>query len=299
MPWQPKAIICWADIRGVARFSLNLTAFNAVYYFGRNADAALIGRHLGNAALGYYQLAYTVMLLPVNGIAQQVVGRALFPALAAMQDDHARFREAYLRTCATIAFVTFPMMAGVAVLAEPFVFVLLGSQYGAVGPVLAMLAPAGMLQSITTTIGLIYKAKGRTDILLLWGLISSSLCVVSFIIGLRFGIRGVALSYTIIVLLLMYPTLAMPFRLIGLRVWDLALALWPGTLCTALMLLLVAGMHMGLKQMGIYHPVTILTLCSSAGAAIYIGLAYALKVPILLEVCRWVWRQQSTRHGTA
>src|SRR5678815_2389778 len=103
---------------------------------------------------------------------------------------------------------------GVAVLAEPFVFVLLGNRYGAVVPILSILAPVGMIQSITTTIGQIYKAKGRTDILMLWGLASSSLYVLSFMAGLPFGIRGVAISYTITVLLLLYPTFAIPLRLI-------------------------------------------------------------------------------------
>jgi PST family polysaccharide transporter len=199
---------------GRGTFSLNLTGFYVLNYLHRNADTALIGRHLGNALVGYYRLAYNVMLLPVAGIAQQVVGRVLFPALSGMQDNHARFREAYLRTCAAIAFVTFPMMAGVAVLSDSFVYVLLSDRYIAVATVLGILAPIGMIQSITTTTGPIYKAKGRTDLLLLWGLISSSLYVVSFIVGLPFGLRGVAISYLIVVLLLLYPTLAIPFRLV-------------------------------------------------------------------------------------
>ena len=290
--WRPKAIFSWREIRRVARFSLHLTGFNVVNYFARNADAALIGRHLGNAALGYYQLAYTVMLLPVTGIAQQVVGRVLFPAFAGMQDNDARFREAYLRTCAAIACLTFPMMGGVAVLAEPFVFVLLGNRYGAVVPILSILAPVGMIQSITTTIGQIYKAKGRTDILMLWGLASSSLYVLSFMAGLPFGIRGVAISYTITVLLLLYPTFAIPLRLIDLCVKDLGRALFPGLLCTVLMLMFVVGLRMGLKHMQIYRPITILLLCSSVGAAIYFGLMHVLRVPIFLELRELRRRQQ-------
>ncbi len=293
--WRPAAIFHWAEIRRVARFSLNLTGFNVVNYFARNADAALIGRHLGNAALGHYQLAYTVMLLPVGGIAQQVVGRVLFPALVEMQDDHGRFGEAFLRTCAAIAFLTFPMMAGVAVLAEPFIFVLLGSQYAPVAPILAILAPVGMMQSIITTIGQIYKAKGRTDIILWWGIVSSTLYVASFVAGLRFGVRGVAIAYALMVLLLLYPTLAIALRLIDLRVKDLARALWPGLLCTALMLVCVVALEAGLKQLEIYRPIAILAICSSAGAAIYLGLMYALRAPIFFELRDLVLRRYDGR----
>jgi PST family polysaccharide transporter len=297
--WRPKAIFSWSEVRGLARFSLNLSGFHAVNYFARNADTALVGRYFGNAALGYYQLAYTVMLLPVTGIAQQVVGRVLFPALATMQDDNARFRKAYVRTCAAIGFLTFPMMAGVAVLAEPFVYVLLGDKYRPVAPVLAILAPVGMIQSIATTIGQVYTAKGRTEIMLWWGIASSLLYVVSFIVGLPFGIRGIAMSYAIMVLLLLYPTFAIPFRLIDLRVRDLARALWPGVLCTLLMVIVVVALRMELKHMRIYRPITILVLCSSVGAAIYFGLAYALRVPIFLQLRELVRRKKRGEPGTA
>lgn len=285
-PWRPTLVFAWSDVRTVAGFSLNLTGFNVVNYFARNADAALIGRYLGNAALGYYQLAYTIMLLPVWGIAQQVVGRVLLPALSEVQDDHARFREIYLHTCAAIAFITFPMMAGVGLLAEPFVDVLLGSQYRPVASVLAILAPVGMIQSVATTTGQIYTAKGRTDLMLLWGLTASTLFVLSFVVGLPFGIEGVALSFAGMVLLLLYPVFAVPFRLVGLRVEDLFRALWPGLLCTLLMVLPVLLLREALRHAGFAQPVALLVPCSVFGAAVYFALAFRLRLPILREFQR-------------
>jgi PST family polysaccharide transporter len=152
--WRPKAIFSWREIRRVARFSLHLTGFNVVNYFARNADAALIGRHLGNAALGYYQLAYTVMLLPVAGIAQQVVGRVLFP-FAGMHDNDARFK-AYLPNVRGHRSLTFPMM-GSGSAGQPFVFVL--SATGTCCCTILNRRSSGDDQSITTTIGQIYKIK--------------------------------------------------------------------------------------------------------------------------------------------
>ena len=67
-PWWPKLHFSWAEIRSISGFGLNLSAFNIVNYFARNADNMLVGKYLGAAPLGYYALAYNIMLFPVQAV---------------------------------------------------------------------------------------------------------------------------------------------------------------------------------------------------------------------------------------
>src|SRR5262249_27813876 len=152
----------------------------------------------------YYQMAYTLMMYPLMNISS-VVAQVLFPAFAQVQHDLERFRSAFIRSCMLVSVITFPIMLGLMVTADPFVRVILGSRWAPVIPLLVVFAPLGMLQSIFTMGGLIYNARGRTDWLLRWGILSSTVYVLSFFIGLRWGILGVAVSYTIAWMLLMYP----------------------------------------------------------------------------------------------
>lgn len=195
-PFRPRLAFDRQGLKECLGFGLNLTGFNVFNYFARNADNLIIGIFLGPVALGYYALAYKLMLMPRNAVTN-VVTRVLFPAFSRMQDDDERLAKAYLRVCGAIAFVTFPMMAGLAFVAHPFVEVVLGDKWFPAVPLIWILAPLGAISSIQTTVGQIYLAKGRADWMFWWGIVSGVLRVVSFLIGLPWGVVGVAAAYAI------------------------------------------------------------------------------------------------------
>lgn len=236
--WRPRFIFHWIEVKSVSSYSLNLTGFNIFNYFARNADYLLIGRFLGAQNLGYYTLAYNLMLLPLQNISA-IIGRVMFPAYSRIQDDNAIFRNVYLKVACTIALITFPMMIGLWALAEPFVLTIFGSRWSPVVLLLMILAPVGLLQSIGTTVGSIYQAKGRTDWMFRWGIFSGIIRIIGFVIGLHWGIVGVAAAYAISTLFLIYPGFAIPFRLINLRVRDLGKVLWRPFLSSLFMLIVV------------------------------------------------------------
>ena len=285
--WQPSLLFSWTEVRSVMNFGLNLSAYNLFNYFARNSDNAIVGRYLGGAALGFYQLAYNLMLLPVEGVAH-VLTRVMFPAFSEIQHDNERFRRVYLRTCSTIALITFPLMTGMAILAEPLIKTVYGPRWVNVIPVLTILAPVGLVQSILTTTGLIFTAKGRTSLLFKLGGTTSVLYVVSFIVGLPWGIRGVAFSYSICVGLLLFPSLYIPFRLIDLRLIDIWHALKGIGGSTALMAIVVLATRRVITGYVHMPPVIDLFLFTAIGAAVY-GVATLLqRLPVLLDLSEMV-----------
>ncbi|MCK4860242.1 MAG: oligosaccharide flippase family protein, partial [Candidatus Omnitrophica bacterium] len=56
--WRPKILFRWQRVKELLGFGLNLTGFSFVNYFNRNLDNLLIGKFLGPASLGFYNLAY-------------------------------------------------------------------------------------------------------------------------------------------------------------------------------------------------------------------------------------------------
>ena len=96
-PFRLKAVFRPSDARHLVSFGLNLSGFNVLNYFSRNADNLLVGKFLGSVPLGYYQMGYTLMTYPLQNFAS-VVAQVVYPALSKMQDDRERFRAAYLRT---------------------------------------------------------------------------------------------------------------------------------------------------------------------------------------------------------
>lgn len=243
--WRPKAIFRWREIRSVSGYSLNFAGFNVLNYVMRNADYLLIGRFLGAQDLGYYTLAYRLLLYPVQNISW-VISRVMFPVLSQIQDDNVRIGRVYLRVCGIVAMIAFPIMFGLWALAEPLILTVFGSRWTPVVLLLMILAPVGLIQSIATTVGVIYQVKGRTDWMLYWGIGSSVLVMAAFVTGLPWGILGVAAAYAIVSVILIYPNFAIPFRLIDMRVRELGTVLWRPFVCSSLMLLALLGLKAAL-----------------------------------------------------
>ncbi len=188
-------------------------------YFVRNADYVLIQKYLGQEQLGYYNIAYRMMLYPLQNITA-VFSRVMFPLYAKLQGNNPKIREMYVKLANNIALISFPLMLWITASADVLIKSLLGEKWLPTIPLLIILAPIGMIQSVYTPAGTIFKAKGRTDIWFRWGLVTGVIFVTSFVIGLKWGIYGVAVGYLIANLITIYPGLLIPFKLIDLHVGD-------------------------------------------------------------------------------
>lgn len=247
--WEPSLCFNWREIRSVAHYSLPLAGFNFFNFLSRNTDYMLIGRFLGPADLGYYTLAYRLMLYPLQTVSS-AIGRVMFPVFSEIQEEEARFRKVYVVLCASIAVITFPMMGGLMAVCDVLVLTVFGPQWTAVVPLLLILAPVGLIQSIGTTVGNIYQAKGRTDLLLSWGVFSGILSILAFVVGLKWGVMGVAFAYAILSGVLIVPSFLIPLRLIDLRFRCLLLALSRPLAATLIMLLCLGFVRWGVPLAG-------------------------------------------------
>lgn len=259
------------EVRSIARFSTHLSANGLVNYAYRNSDNLIVGRVLGDVQLGFYQMAYNLMLTPIQNISS-VIASVLFPAFARIQDDNERFRRAYVRACMLTAIITFPVMAGLGVVADPLIRAVLGKQWIPTIPIFQILSVVGLLQSVQTTVGIIYQAKGRTDWMFRWSLFTLAACVLAFVVGVRYGTIGVACAYAIANWgILAIPCFAVPFRLIGLKIREFAIALLPQLGVTAGMVICCLAWMMLLNHTTVFNPWARLVTTSIVGALCYLA----------------------------
>ena len=281
--WRPRMIFHWSEVRSVLSFGANLTGFAVFNYFARNADNFIIGAFLGARQLGFYSLAYGILLKPRDMVAH-VLSRVLLPTLSRMQDDDARLKAAYLRACGAIAFVAFPMMLGLVAVAHLFVEVVLGEKWLPAVPLIYVFAPLGMIQPVWSTAGQLFLVKGRADWQFRWGVVSGSLIMCSFVIGLPWGVLGVAVSYTLTCLMLAVPGFWIPFRLVsGLKLRDLASTLLPYSVCSGIMALVVVGAQLAAKQAGVVDSVNLM-LSVVLGVIVYVILVFLVRPPALSDL---------------
>lgn len=224
--WRPRRVFDRGEVSGVGRYSAYLTGFQSANYLARNADYFLIGYLFGPTSLGFYTIGYRVVFQLVQTVSSVAV-RVLFPVLSRLQDDMDRLRSSYLRATALALAGVMPVMVTLGVFAEVAVRIVLGPQWESVVPLLQLFVPTALIQIVMTLVGTVYQASGRTDLLFYWGIGSSLVTVTGFVIGLEWGIEGVAAAYAITNLLLLPVGLWIPLRLIGLDLRDMVVRLSP------------------------------------------------------------------------
>lgn len=238
--WRPALVFSVRESKDLFHYGLHLSGFNVFNYWARNLDNLLIGKYLGAHALGVYSLAYRLMLFPISAITS-VFGQVMLPILSRLQDKDDDFREIYLKACRVVGLVSFPLVVGLFVLAEPLIELVLGSQWRDAVPVFQILAISGLLQPIGATIGWIYTARARTDLMLRWGVVSGVVYMLSFLAGLNWGVQGVALAYVLAgYLFLWYPSWTMAGRLVGLSFQAMLVNVAGGLSCALAMGVLMA-----------------------------------------------------------
>ncbi len=224
--WRPGLPARRAGVRSMLKFGGNLTGFNMLNYGARNLDNILIGRVWGAGALGLYSKAYSLMMLPLNQINGPVTAVAV-PGLSRLSSEPQQFRNHYVKALSLITAITMPVVLLMLILAQEIVELLLGPQWREVGIIFQLLGLSAFFQPITNTSGWLYISKGRSDRMFKWGVFASSFLVLSFFVGLPYGARGIALTYSIAKVLQTVPCMYYATRDTSVTMLDLLQAIKP------------------------------------------------------------------------
>lgn len=208
------------DIRPFVATGGSIFGVQLLNYAARNLDNVVIGQQLGSAALGQYSRAYALFLLPQQQLTAPL-GRVALPVLSRLQDDGDRYRR-YVRGALTvIGYLSLPVYAIAAAVAQPLVFVLLGPGWDAAAGVFALLAIAGVAQAVGNVQGWLYISLGRAHRQLVYYLVTRPFVIASFFVGVWWnGMDGLALLYGLVTLVLLAPGFAVAIRGTFVRGWQ-------------------------------------------------------------------------------
>jgi O-antigen/teichoic acid export membrane protein len=211
--WRPRLPSRNTGVRSMISYGGNLTGYNLTTFFAQNLDNALIGKVWGAHQLGIYSKAYQMLLTPIGQVTTPLWTVAV-PTLSRLADFPERYRAAYLKIIEKIAMLTMPaVVCGIAT-SDWLILLLLGQQWNDAARVFMLLGIAAIFQPISRTGLWLFMTQGRSREMFKWGIIGSSISVVSILVGLRWGATGVAASYAITDLCLTTPLM---FWYIGRR----------------------------------------------------------------------------------
>ncbi|CAI0773285.1 Lipopolysaccharide biosynthesis protein wzxC [Serratia entomophila] len=295
--WRPsfEKIINLKEIKGLIGFSGNLTLFNFINYFSRNADSMMIGHYMSAAVLGFYSLAYRIMLFPLQSLTF-VASRALFPILSQHQENNDKVRTTYLNVVYVILLIVFPLMTGLALLREPFIQLVFGPQWAMTATILMWLAPVGIIQAVLSTTGSVFMAKGRTDILMRLGILGAVLQVGAFIIGVRFDISTFAKLYFFANVINFFPVMAILMWLIGGTLKDVFFKIYRIAIATMIMGAGIISLCKWVERYNHIDNFTDLVITAIFGAALYAASMLVID-PVFRKACMAMTTKISKKVG--
>lgn len=277
--WRPGLTGDLRPLRTLLGYTGAVTASRLLYFGARNADNLIVGRVLGTTSLGYYGLAYRVMLYPIQR-GSEVLSHVALPAFALMQDEPERLCKAYLRSVRALAAMVVPVTVGVAVTAHHLVPVVFGPVWEPAVVPLRILALSGPAVALMRLNGTLWEATGRAGLSLWMSVIALVVLVPGFLVGVRWGTTGVAVAYTATTYVALLPALLAVSRTSDARL-RLQLTNVLPILVAAVALVAVA---LGTDRLPLEGNVLPLLSMVAAGALAYVAALWVTDRGVLTEV---------------
>jgi O-antigen/teichoic acid export membrane protein len=222
MPWLPGRARWTPALRSMVRFGGTVTLNSIVTYVAYNTEKVLLGRFWGAASLGLYSRAYQLVSLPVQQL-MGAVGAVAFPILSRMQTDAERLRRSYLKSHSVVVAITVPVVISCALFANEIVRILLGEKWIRVALILRLLSPTILVWALINPISWLLRSTGRVVRSLKIALLICPVVILGVVIGLSRGPAGVALGYSLAMVLLAVPAVAWAIHGTGITnrdYWD-------------------------------------------------------------------------------
>lgn len=192
------------------------------YSITGRAPELVIGRLIDNAAVGLFARASGLALQLRLLVAGAVTG-VFYPAFRRVRDSGEPLGPPYLRVVAAYTGVTWPAMAGIAVLAEPIIHLLYGTRWLAAAPLLGWVALSQLCYVALPLNGDLPLLLGRMSSLIRRNVIETVTSLLLLAIAAPFGLIWVAISRFAhgIVFMVIYAPLMQ--NMLGFRWRDLGL----------------------------------------------------------------------------
>ena len=202
--WVPGMPRRQVGMRSMMRFGGTLTANSVVWYTALNFEKVLLGRFWGAEAIGIYGRAYQLINIPNDNLNSAVRGVA-FATLSRLQDEPSRFRSYFLKGYALILSLTVPITVACGLFASDLIPVFLGPKWTSAVPIFRLLAPTTLAFAIINPMGWLLMSLGLVARGLKIALVVAPLMIAGYAIGLPYGPKGVALVYSVMMLVFAFP----------------------------------------------------------------------------------------------
>lgn len=238
------------------------TAYNNLYQI-------IIGKKFNAENVGQFTQANQISSIPAMTMTN-IIQRVTYPMFSHMQNEQQKMDEYYMLTMKIAALFIFPLMAGLAITAQPLLRFFLGTQWQEASGLVVILAFAYMLYPIHAINLNILQVKGRSDLFLKLEIIKKILGIMIITTTMNYSIYYMCIgllfhSYLSLVMNTYYTG-----KLTGLTVWRQFKEIMPIWLITIGSCIIAKIFSLNL----IAHDIWQIMVMIFVAPSIYVGLIY-------------------------
>lgn len=290
--WLPSLEFRLGPIKDYLSFGVFLLGSNAVNYLSSRSDQLVIGVVLGSQALGFYSMAFNLVVRPIMLI-NPVLTQVAFPVFARVQEDIERLKRGYLRMLRILASINGPLLIGFAAIAPIAIPFVLGNKWVPIIPLVQILAVYSFVRSMGNAGGSLVLAVGRARWSFYWNLALFGFIPVLVFAGAKAGgLLGVGWMLTMLQLALFFVWYGLLVqRLLGRCLSPYLSSVGIPAAFAAAMGVVVIGLSHFTTELPDYLAIGGLV---GIGGMVYTGLYWALQRELLVDTVRLLFNRGAT-----
>lgn len=185
--WVPRLIVSINSFKELFGFSWKLLVAQIINTTWTKLYQFIIGKFYSPAVLGQYTRAEQFATIFSSNITT-IVQRVSLPVMSEIQDETQRMVSAYRRIIKSTMLLTLVLMFGLAAVAKPMVYVLIGEQWLPCVPFLQILCLIFAFYPLHALNLNMLQVQGRSDILLILQIVKNLVALIPLALGIWVGI---------------------------------------------------------------------------------------------------------------
>jgi teichuronic acid exporter len=276
--WNPSFTFSKKSFNTLFKFGSKLLVAGLIAETFRNIYNITIGKIYSAAELGFYTRAKSFAELSA-GTVTNVIHQVTYPILASLQDDNKKMISVFSQMIRMSAFIIFPTMTILALVADPFIRLVLTEKWSPAIPLLQWMCFARVFYPVNAININILNAVGRSDLFLKVDLSKLPFTIIALIITLPIGVKAVVIGHVVTSVISFFINAYLPGKLFGYGIRSQIRDIIPVVLISAVTALIVFIVNSFVEML-----ILKLLIGISTGLIIYIGTSYIFKINELKEI---------------
>lgn len=194
--WRPSFPRFVPGLLDMLKFGAGITSFNLTCFIAGNTDNILVGRVWGDRELGFYDRAYKLLLFPIQRIVSPIAG-TMIPMLSRLVDEPEKYRSIINNTLEQLIFAVWPGIIWAIIMSDRLIPEILGENWKSAVAIFIPLGIASLVQIFNSPPVWMFISQGRSGDYARWGVVNALTSIAAFVIGLPYGVVGVATAYAV------------------------------------------------------------------------------------------------------